>query len=124
MLHDESYCVRSNTKLRANQILNPPAPDREWRVLRMQRGPLAFYRCVATCGGSITDLRAPRSSSGTPLSIVAESRESLMGMKIKFEVLQLFRRESEMLESRNLAKPYKSMEGTDGGHDRGPPLPW
>ena len=110
MLHDESYCLRSNTDFETFQSLIPPASDKEWRVLRMQRGPLAFYRCVATCGDSIRALRCPRSSSGTLLNIFTESDESLMAMRIKLEVLQLFHRESEMLESRNLAKPYRSME--------------
>ena len=110
LLHDESYCLRSNTDLRSYQSFISPASDREWRVIRMQRGPLAFYRGVATCGGFIIALRSPRSSSGTPLTTVTESEESLLAMKIKFEVLRLFHRESEMLESRNLAKPYKSME--------------
>ena len=110
MLHDESYCLRSNTDVLTVQFLIPPTFDREWRVLRMQRGPSAFYRGVATCRGIIVDLRAPRSSGGTPLTIVTESLESLLARKIKLEVLRLFHRESEMLQSRNLVKPYKTME--------------
>ena len=65
---------------------------------------------MATCGGSIIALGAPRSSSGTLLTIADESNESLLAKRIKFEVLLLFDRESEMLDSRNLVKPYKSME--------------